>query len=209
MKRTALRPVSAKRLALLRQEGGSLRRTALKAGPGLERRGRVKPVNARRKAARYERDYGGEKADWIRSLPCVVPLTAVLGSPWSCPKRRRQRQRPRRPKPSTSPSACPARRTDERPRPLALRPRAVLLRGPRGQAVSLWPMVGPEEAECFDCRGVGYSVEPGCCGNVTDGGECRGWCCVPVQQRCDTCNGSGIEQTLLGPSVTTEEERAG
>lgn len=34
MKRTTLRPVSAKRLALLRQEGGSLRRTALKAGPG-------------------------------------------------------------------------------------------------------------------------------------------------------------------------------
>lgn len=72
MKRTALRPVSAKRLALLRQEGGSLRRTALKAGPGLERRGRVNPVNRARRAKRFERNFGA-KSFWIREQECVIP----------------------------------------------------------------------------------------------------------------------------------------
>ena len=40
---------------------------------GLKRRTGIRKVNPKRKASRMERDYGGPKADWIRSLPCCVP----------------------------------------------------------------------------------------------------------------------------------------
>lgn len=52
-----------------------------------------------------------------------------------------------------------------------------------------------KEADCPQCGGYGCveDVEQGCCGNVTDGGECRGDCSIPIQIQCacDICGGVG------------------
>lgn len=48
-----------------------LKRTPLKRKTELKRTGRIKPVNHKRKAQR-NRDHFGEKAEWIRTLPCLV-----------------------------------------------------------------------------------------------------------------------------------------
>lgn len=47
------------------------RKTELERGPGPERKTRLKPVNSKRKAQR-NRDHFGDKAVWIRTLPCLV-----------------------------------------------------------------------------------------------------------------------------------------
>lgn len=72
MKRTPLARISPKRLALLQQEGGSLRRSTLAPGAGLERRTRVKPVNKARRAKRFARNFGAKRF-WIVTLDCVIP----------------------------------------------------------------------------------------------------------------------------------------
>lgn len=58
--------ISAKRLEKLKAEGLPLpARTARQHTP-------VKKKNAKRAKANHARAYGGEYADWIRSLPCVA-----------------------------------------------------------------------------------------------------------------------------------------
>ncbi len=52
--------------------------------------------------------------------------------------------------------------------------------------------------KCNTCDGAGWvlgtDIEPGCCGNLTSGGECRGDCAIPVQvetqEPCPDCLGS-------------------
>lgn len=72
MKRSPLARISPKRLALLQQEGGSLRRSTLAPGAGLERRTRLKPVNPKRRAKSWAKNFGPKRA-WIVEQDCVVP----------------------------------------------------------------------------------------------------------------------------------------
>lgn len=49
------------------------RKTPMKRGPGPKRKSRIKPRNAKRKAAAFERAYGGEaRVAFVKSLPCVL-----------------------------------------------------------------------------------------------------------------------------------------
>jgi len=49
----------------------ALRRTPLARKSELKRGARIAPANRKRKRERYERDFGLEKAAWIRTLPCL------------------------------------------------------------------------------------------------------------------------------------------
>ncbi len=76
MKRSPLRPISARRLAELQRDGqrpGLERRTRI--SPGAKRlttRTRINPVNRKRRAKAFVRNFGAKRA-WIVSLDCVVP----------------------------------------------------------------------------------------------------------------------------------------
>lgn len=47
-----------------------------------------------------------------------------------------------------------------------------------------------EDADCPECNGSGFSIEPECCGRMNRDGSC---CCnsVPSQEACGFCGGSG------------------
>lgn len=51
------------------------------------------------------------------------------------------------------------------------------------------------EHECHRCCGTGTVsiIVPACCGNLTQGGECRGDCCIPEEKpdECPDCSGRG------------------
>lgn len=44
----------------------------LRRGPGPSRKTRLKAINRKRRAQRYERDYGGPKGDFIRGFRCEL-----------------------------------------------------------------------------------------------------------------------------------------
>ena len=44
---------------------------------------------------------------------------------------------------------------------------------------------------CDRCGGCGYVETIGCCGNWSENGECKQYCCVPEQQQCSECGGCG------------------
>lgn len=48
---------------------------------------------------------------------------------------------------------------------------------------------GPSQP-CPECGGSGYSVGPGCCGNYSPHGDCRGDCAVETQYMCGYCGGA-------------------
>ena len=47
------------------------RKTGLKRGGDLKRKSRLNPVNRKRKARLYERNFG-DHAEWIRQMPCAI-----------------------------------------------------------------------------------------------------------------------------------------
>lgn len=55
----------------------------------------------------------------------------------------------------------------------------------------------PVTGDCFACKGSGYLVRAACCGNLTEGGECRGDCCIPEPYQCDSCGGEGLVTIMV------------
>jgi hypothetical protein len=56
----------------MKRSGPIARKRGLRPGPGPRRRTKLAPINPKRARAKYLRNFG-PKADWIRSLPCLVP----------------------------------------------------------------------------------------------------------------------------------------